>query len=87
MLKEILYTGLGGAVLFKERVEEELKRLEEKGKLSKEDTQKFLDDLKIKGEESEVKLKTEIKEALREVIDELGLATKEDIEKLIADKQ
>ena len=30
MLKEILFTGLGGALLLKERVEEELKTLEEK---------------------------------------------------------
>ncbi len=86
MLKEMIYTGIGGAMLFKERVEEELKRLEDKGKLSKEDTQQFLDDLKIKGEEEETKFKTQIKEALKEVIDELGLATKADIEKLKTDK-
>ncbi len=86
MLKEMLYTGIGGAMLFKERVEEELNRLEEKGKLSKEDAQQFLDDLKTKGEEEESKLKDQIKEALKEVIEELGLATKEDIEKLKTDK-
>ena len=86
MLKEMLYTGIGGAMLFKERVEEELNRLEEKGKLSKEDAQQFLDDLKTKGEEEEGKLKDQIKEALKEAIEELGLATKEDIEKLKTDK-
>lgn len=86
MLKEMFYTGIGGAILLKERVEEELKKLEEKGKLSKEDTKKFLDDLKSKGEEEEAKVKAQIKEALREVIEELGLATKEDIEKLKSDK-
>ena len=32
MLKEILFTGLGGALLLKERVEEELKTPQEKGK-------------------------------------------------------
>ena len=36
MLKEILFTGLGGALLLKERVEEELKlyRRKEKSKLA-----------------------------------------------------
>lgn len=85
MLKDILYTGVGGALLLKERVEEELGKLEERGKLSKDDTKKFLDDLKAKGEEEENKVKEQLKDALREVINELGLATKEDIAKLKSD--
>ena len=85
MLKDIVYTGVGGALLLKERVEEELSKLEERGKLSKDDTKKFLDDLKAKGEEEESRAKDQLKDALREVIDELGLATKEDIAKLKSD--
>ena len=86
MLKEMIYTGIGGAMLMKERVEEEMKRIEEKGKLSKEDAQQFLDDLKVRGEEEESKVKAQIKEAVKEAIEELGLATKEDIEKLKTDR-
>ena len=82
MIKEILYTGLGGALLLKERVEEEVEKLQEKGKLSKEDADTFIEKLKTRGEEEEEKLKKEIKEALKEVIDEMGLATKSDIEAL-----
>jgi polyhydroxyalkanoate synthesis regulator phasin len=41
MLKELLYTGMGGALLLKEKVEEELKKLEEKGKISTTDTKSF----------------------------------------------
>ena len=82
MIKEILYTGLGGAILLKERVEEEVEKLQEKGKLSKEDADTFIEKLKTRGEEEEEKLKTHIKEALKEVIDEMGLATKSDIEAL-----
>jgi polyhydroxyalkanoate synthesis regulator phasin len=82
MIKEILYTGLGGAMLLKERVDEEIEKLQEKGKLSKEDAQLFMDKLKVRGEEEETKLKSHIKEALKEVIDEMGLATKADIEAL-----
>jgi polyhydroxyalkanoate synthesis regulator phasin len=87
MLKDILYTGLGGALLLKDRVEEGLVKLEERGKLSKDDTKQFLDDLKARGEEENEKYKEQLKEALREVIEELGLATKEDIAKLKADKE
>ena len=82
MIKELLYTGLGGAILLKERVEEEVEKLQEKGKLSKEDADKFIEKLKIRGEEEEEKLKAHIKDALKEVIDEMGLATKADIEAL-----
>lgn len=82
MIKEILYTGIGGALLLKERVEEEVEKLQEKGKLSKEDADTFIDKLKTRGEEEEEKLKTHIKEALKEVIDEMGLATKSDLEAL-----
>ncbi len=82
MIKEMLYTGLGGALLLKERVEEEIEKLQQKGKLSKEDADTFIEKLKTRGEEEEEKLKAHIKEALKEVIDEMGLATKADIEAL-----
>lgn len=82
MLKELLYTGMGGALLIKERVEEELKKLEEKGKLSATDSKSFLEGLKTRGEDEEKRLKEELKTAIKEVIEELGLATKKDIEAL-----
>lgn len=82
MLKELLYTGMGGALLLKEKVEEELKKLEEKGKINTSDTKTFLESLKSKGEEEEKRLKEELKSAIREVIEELGIATKQDIEAL-----
>ena len=41
MLKEILFTGLGGALLLKERGWEELKTLEEKGKIKTSDAKSF----------------------------------------------
>ena len=82
MIKELLYTGMGGALLLKEKVEEELKKLEEKGKISTTDTKSFLDSLKTKGADEEKRLKEELKSAIREVIEELGIATKQDIESL-----
>ena len=82
MLKEMFYTGIGGALLLKERVDEEITKLQEKGKLSKEDAESFMKKLQHRGEEEEEKLKEKIKEALKEVIDEMGLATKADIEAL-----
>jgi len=82
MLENLFHTGLGGAMLLKERVEQELEKLEEKGKLSKEDAKTFLDGLKTRGQEEEEKLRTTLKEVFKEVADELGLATKKDIQDL-----
>ncbi|MDX9966854.1 hypothetical protein E0765_08505 [Sulfuricurvum sp. IAE1] len=83
MFKELMYTGLGGALLLKEKVEEELKKLEEKGKINTTDTKSFLESLKTKGENEENRLKDELKSAIREVIEELGIATKKDIEEAL----
>jgi len=82
MLREILYTGIGAGLLLKERVEEELKELEKSGKIKRDDAKSFLDSLEDKGREEEAKSKEKFKKTIKEVIDELGLATKEDIEKL-----
>lgn len=82
MLKELLYTGMGGALLIKERVEEELKKLEEKGRLNADESKSFLENLKTRGENEEARLKEELKTAIKEVIEELGIATKKDIEAL-----
>lgn len=82
MIKELLYTGIGAATMIKERVEEEVKKLEESGKINKDDAKSFLESIESKGKEEEERMKSMIKDSLREIIDELNIATKEDIEKL-----
>ena len=87
MLKDLFYIGLGGALLAKEKVEKELNELVEKGKLNKEEAQKLIDKAKAKGEEEEEEFKVKLKEAIREVLEEMDLATKSDIEALKAHKE
>ena len=82
MLKEIIYTSLGGAVLLKERVEKELKALEEKGKIKTDDAKSFLDSLEQMCKEEDERIKSKIKEMVKEILDELGVATKDDLQKL-----
>ena len=85
-MKDLLYAGLGGMMVVKEKVEAEIKKLEEKGKLSREDGEKFIKELQDKGHEGEDQFKQKIKDAFKEVIEELGLATKEDIANLKNEK-
>jgi polyhydroxyalkanoate synthesis regulator phasin len=82
MLKDILYTGLGMGVVLKDKVENEIKKLEEEGKLKRDDAASLVASLSSKGKEEEERIKELFKTSIKEVIDELGLATKEDISKL-----
>jgi len=82
MLKDMLYTGLGMGVVIKEKVESEINKLQEEGKLKKDDATSLIESLSNKGKEEETRVKELFKESIKEVIDELGLATKEDIAKL-----
>lgn len=54
MLKELIYTGIGATSLIKDRVEDELKKLEEKGKIDKGDIKGFIESLEKK-EKSKMK--------------------------------
>lgn len=85
-MKDLLFAGLGAMLVAKEKVEEEVKKLEEKGKLSREEGEKFIKELQQKGHESEVEFKKHIKDAVKEAIHELGLVTKEDLENMKNDK-
>jgi len=82
MLKELLHTGIGAAVILKQKVEDEVKRLEDEGKIKTKDAKSFLESIESKGKEEETRVKEQLKSTLKEVIDELGLATKEDLAKL-----
>lgn len=82
MLKELIYTGLGGAILLKEKVEKELEVLQKEGKIKTDDMKSFLESLESKGKDEEDAIKNKIKDIVKELIDELNIATKDDLEKL-----
>lgn len=82
MLKELLHTGVGVASIIHEKMEEEITKLEKKGKIKKDDAKSFLESLEEKGKEEDTKMKEHLKATLKEIINELGLATKDDLAKL-----
>jgi len=82
MLHNLLYTGIGAAALMKEKVEKEMQKLQEEGKIKTSDAKSFLESIEQKGKDEEKRFKEELKSALKEVIEELGIATKEDLAKL-----
>jgi len=85
MLKELIYTGLGASLLLKEKIEEELNKLQETGKIDTKDVKTFIQSLEEKGKQGDEKFKEELKKLIKEILDELGVATKEDLNKLKED--
>jgi polyhydroxyalkanoate synthesis regulator phasin len=82
MFKDLLHVGIGSVMVVKEKIEEELKTLQEKGKINSTDAKSFIESITKKGEEEDERVKAKIKEMLKEAIEELGVATKKDLEDL-----
>lgn len=82
MLKELVNTVLGASIIAREKMEDELKVLEGKGKIKKSDAKELIKSLEKKGKAENKRVKRQVKSMLKEVINELGLATKKDLEKL-----
>ena len=82
MLKNVLYTGLGAAFLTKEKIEELRKDLIEKGKMSQDEGKQFVDDLIRKSEKAKGQLDLWINKRVEDRINQLNLATKDEIAEL-----
>ncbi len=80
--KELLYKTLGVMLLIKDRFSDEFNEIFQKANASKEDILKTVDAVKGKAEEEKSEMEDKFKEKIKAVIDEMGLATKEDIEEL-----
>lgn len=81
-LKDFFYAGVGAAMVAKEKVEKELLELKTKGKDSKGECQKKYEEAKVKAKDLEAELDRKLKEKIKSILDELGVATKEDLEEL-----
>lgn len=81
-IEQLFYAVLGGALAVKEKIEannEEIKAWQEK---SEENARTFFDEMAQRGEKEKDQFKGMFKDILKEVVDELNLATKDDLEKL-----
>ena len=84
-LEQLFYLALGGALAAKERMERDSARFKDFQHQAEDSAREFLDDLNARGEDERESVRNYMRGLLREVIDDLGLATKEDLEQLKKD--
>jgi polyhydroxyalkanoate synthesis regulator phasin len=81
-LEQLFYFGLGSALLAKEKIEQTGESARGFREESDRKAREFFDQAVAKGSEEREQVKGSIKELLKEAIDELGLATRADVEAL-----
>ena len=83
-VKKSLLTGVGLAVITKDKVEEIAKDFVEKGKLSEKEGKALVDDLLKKSEQARKDLQGKIETSVQEAIARVNVATKDDIAEVLA---
>lgn len=81
---DLLHIGLGAAFMAKEKIEAQLKDLEQLGTISKDEVSRFVEEAQQRARQERETLDARIKEKVAEAARELGLATKEDIAEIKA---
>ena len=81
---DLLSMGLGAAILAKDKLGEVLGELEKRGEVSRDEAKQFLEDAKARAKKEEEALAGRVREEVKKVLEEMGLATKDDIAELKA---
>jgi len=84
LIKRTLLTGVGLAVLTKEKVEELGKELVEQAKLSETEGKEFVDNLMAQSEAARKDLESRVNSAVQKAVSGLNLATRDELSKLSA---
>ena len=86
LLEKGFLAGLGLLSMTREKAQKVVEELTHEGELQKSEMKQWVDQLSDRGEEERQALRKLIRDELKKVMDEMGLATKDDIQKLL-DKQ
>jgi len=81
-LEDMIKIGIGSVFLAKEKVEEFIEEAQKRGELSKSDADELINELKETSIEKLNEIKKLIQNEVKEQLNELGVATKEDIKKI-----
>ena len=86
VLEKGFLAGIGLLSMTREKAQKVIEELTHEGELQKNEAKEWVDQLSARGEEERQALRKLVRDEMKKVLDEMGLATKEDIQKLL-DKQ
>ena len=81
-IKRTMLTGVGMAIMTKDKIEELAKELTEKGDISEKEGKELVDELWKKTEQAKKDMETKMEKILHKVLEKMDLATKKDIVRL-----
>ena len=84
LIKKAFYTGLGLAVLTKEKAEELVKDLAEQAKLSEHEGKDLVESMMKQSEQARNEFQSKIDESVQAVVKRLNLASKDEVASLKA---
>ncbi len=87
LLEKGLLAGIGLLSMTREKAEKMIDELSEEGEVQKGEVKKWVEQLASRGEEEREALRKLVREELKKALDEVGIATKEDIEKLMEKRE
>ena len=82
LIKKALYTGVGMAVLTKEKAEELVKELTQQAKLSEQEGKELFDGLLKQSEQARSEFQAKVDDAVLSVVKRLNLASKDELDSL-----
>lgn len=83
ILEKGFLAGMGLLSMTREKAQKIIDDLSHEGELQKSEVTQWVDQLASRGEEERSALRKLIRDEMKKVLDDMGLATKEDIQKLL----
>lgn len=83
LIEKGFLAGIGLLSMTREKAEKLIDELSHEGEVQKNEVTRWVDQLADRGEEERQALRKLIHDEMKKVMDEMGLATKEDIQKLL----
>jgi len=83
LFEKSFLAGIGLLSMTREKAQDLIEELSHEGEFQKSEAKQWVDQLSDRGEEERQALRKLVRDEMKKVLDEMGLATKEDIKKLL----
>jgi len=82
MFKKMMYFGLGALSMTRERAEDFINEMVERGEMSGDEARNYVDEMMSRGEQERQEVMAEIKDYMHKVKTEMGLVAQDELEEI-----